>query len=125
MITIKLKGGLGNQLFQYAFGRSLSSDLNTELIFDLSHYDSEYAKSKKHDFFNLQIFNIKNINTQFSKEMLEEPYKLKFYQEPSFNETTGFPSKRNLNSLQIPAYFDGYWQSEKYFIQNENLIKKD
>ena len=40
-------GGLGNQLFQYAFGRSLSLDLNTELLFDLSHYDSEYAKSIK------------------------------------------------------------------------------
>jgi len=36
MIIIKLQGGLGNQLFQWAFGKSLSIDLNTELYLDLS-----------------------------------------------------------------------------------------
>ena len=126
MITVKLKGGLGNQLFQYSFGRSLSSDLDTELRFDLSHYDSEYAKSKKHDFYNLQIFNIKKINTgKFSNKTEEEASKLKYYQELSFNAATGFPSQRNLNKLQLPAYFNGYWQSEKYFMHNEKEIRKD
>ena len=51
MITVKIMGGLGNQLFQYAFGRSLSIDLDTELFFDLSHFDTEYAKSLKHIFY--------------------------------------------------------------------------
>lgn len=32
MIVIYLMGGLGNQLFQYAFGRSLSYNLGTELF---------------------------------------------------------------------------------------------
>lgn len=126
MITVKLMGGLGNQLFQYAFGRSLSSDLNTKLCFDLCHYDSEYAKSKKHDFYNLQIFNINEINTRkFSNEIPDELSKLNYYQELSFNEKTGFPANRNLNNLQFPAYFEGYWQSEKYFMHNENKIRKD
>ena len=30
-----------------------------------------------------------------------------------------------MNKIQIPAFFDGFWQSEKYFLHNENIIRKD
>ena len=33
-IYIKLIGGIGNQLFQYSFAKSLSIELNAELIID-------------------------------------------------------------------------------------------
>jgi hypothetical protein len=36
MIISKIYGGLGNQLFQYAFGRHLSIKNNTELKLDTS-----------------------------------------------------------------------------------------
>jgi hypothetical protein len=128
MITVRLLGGLGNQLFQYAFGRSLSHDLNTELFLDLSHYNSKYSKSLKHQFYALQFFNInKNINTEkFSKDMIEKSLPdITQYKEASFNEITEFPSLKNINKLKLPAYFDGYWQSERYFMHNEKIIKND
>ena len=108
MITVKIKGGLGNQLFQYAFGRSLSSDLNTELSFDLSYFDTEYSKSLRHSIYALKLFNIKeNIDTiNFSNEIDKESSKHNYYQEDSFNEITGFPHLNNFNKLQLPAYFN-------------------
>ena len=39
MITVKLKGGLGNQMFQYAMGRSLAIDKNEKLVLDAAEYD--------------------------------------------------------------------------------------
>jgi len=36
MIVVKLRGGLGNQLFQYAFGRALSISRGVSLYFDIS-----------------------------------------------------------------------------------------
>ena len=33
MIILKIQGGLGNQMFQYAAGRNLSIRLNTESVF--------------------------------------------------------------------------------------------
>ena len=36
MICIQLNGGLGNQMFQYAFGRDKAYKLQTELLFDTS-----------------------------------------------------------------------------------------
>ena len=127
MITVKITSGLGNQLFQYAFGRSLSADLNTELSFDLSYFDTEYSKSLRHSIYALKLFNIKeNIETvNFSNVKDEESSKHNYYQEVSFNELTGFPSLNNFNKIQLPAYFDGYWQSEKYFIHNEKIIRND
>lgn len=124
MIIVKLTGGLGNQLFQYAFGRSLSYDLKTDIYFDLSHYEGEYSKSIIHDFYNLNHFKIKEKNLKFlnNEQILE--FDPSFYTETSFNELTQFPSL-NLNNVHIPAHFDGFWQSEKYFIHNEDIIKND
>lgn len=36
MILVRMLGGLGNQMFQYAAGRSLADRLGTELVLDLS-----------------------------------------------------------------------------------------
>jgi hypothetical protein len=54
MITIRLQGGLGNQLFQYATGRSLSLINKCELILDARRYSKN-----KHRNFELEDFNIK------------------------------------------------------------------
>ena len=41
MIIIKLIGGLGNQLFQYSLGRSLSIKNNDTFKLDLSDFTKE------------------------------------------------------------------------------------
>jgi len=46
MIIININGGLGNQMFQYAFGRAISYKNNYDLFLDLSHssYENEAKK---------------------------------------------------------------------------------
>jgi len=44
MIIVKIKGGLGNQLFQYATAKSLAMKLHTDLFLDLSFFDAERYK---------------------------------------------------------------------------------
>ena len=39
MIVCKLMGGLGNQMFQYAYAMSLSKELNDKVCFDTNLYD--------------------------------------------------------------------------------------
>ncbi|MDR0912688.1 MAG: hypothetical protein LBM96_08850, partial [Methanobrevibacter sp.] len=56
MITVKITGGLGNQLFQYATARSLAHDLNTELYLDISYYSN--INLQEHVKYLLNHFNI-------------------------------------------------------------------
>lgn len=58
MIIIGLGGGLGNQLFQYSFGRALSKELNEELFIDITNVNGvRYG----HDIYGLNSFNIKGV----------------------------------------------------------------
>ena len=46
MIISKIQGGLGNQMFQYAYGRSLSYKYNLNFYLDLSFYKNQYSETK-------------------------------------------------------------------------------
>jgi len=49
MIIININGGLGNQMFQYALGKSLSIDKKT----DLKLYTKEVTHKNNHNGFEL------------------------------------------------------------------------
>jgi len=115
MTTIKIKGGLGNQLFQYAFGRYISVKRGGELILDA---DAVVAKGDTYRQYSLNHFNIKARIATF-----EEVKRYKCFSEIISKIFKGFKAKvfriqnigwnpRILNSTQ--KYFDGYWQSCKY-----------
>lgn len=57
MIVCKLMGGLGNQMFQYAYASELSKRLNDELCFDIDSYGE-----KKPAIFNLDITHRNTVN---------------------------------------------------------------
>ena len=57
MVVVKLQGGLGNQMFQYAAARSLSMRLNTEMYFDLSWF-SYIPSSDTKRWYELDCFDI-------------------------------------------------------------------
>ena len=67
MIIVKLKGGLGNQMFQYALGRRLSLERGVPLKLDLSWYLGNEKRKYELGEFNipLKIWNYPNIFTNF------------------------------------------------------------
>ncbi len=54
MILIKLMGGLGNQLFQYAYGRTLSLEKKERLVFDTSWYKGRINRTYMLDHFKIE-----------------------------------------------------------------------
>lgn len=131
MIIINLQGGLGNQMFQYAFGKTLSTKLKIPLYFDLSFY--ELSENAKHTIrsFDLGIFEIpikvapKNkirgcTHPAYAQRCLNS---FGLFTKSYFKES---PIAFNEYSLVFnSAYFDGYWQSEKYFKSFSELIRNE
>ncbi|MBI3632270.1 MAG: alpha-1,2-fucosyltransferase [Candidatus Vogelbacteria bacterium] len=120
MIITRLKGGLGNQLFQYAIGRSLAFINNTELKLDT--HTKGWA-------FNLHKFNItaeiasdEEIKrmTRFHPFDIFKPY----YKRRSINQHREHFEKRILLAKDN-VYLNGFWQSERYFRPAEDIIRKE
>jgi hypothetical protein len=75
MIIVKLFGGLGNQLFQYAIGRKLSLLHNTELRFDLTDF---YKYKNLYTNMSVVGVDIKKFKVNFNEAVNEELKKFFF-----------------------------------------------
>ena len=127
MIIIKLSGGLGNQMFQYATGKRLSIKNNTELKLDNAEYRVNNYRT-----YGLNNFNIiENFATEEEVRRVKKSGigklvdKLKPYYKKSVIKYKGYDFDHNILKLSGNFYLDGYWQSEKYFKEIENIIRKE
>ena len=127
MIIIKLNGGLGNQLFQYSLGRKLSIKNNDVFKLDLSDFTKDNPRS-----YGLGEFNIienfasdEDINKIKKSGVWKLVDKLKPYCKRSAIKYKGYDFDPNILKLSGNFYLDGYWQSEKYFQDIKNIIRKE
>lgn len=142
MIDIKLYGGLGNQLFQYALGRSISNKTGYPLKLDSrSGFKDDFFKRS----FNLSKFNISceitNSNILNNRFALKKNIFGKIYRRISsslplslrryYKEKKQFVFSTNIFNIKDGTYIDGYWQNLNYFedirdiLVNEIKIKGD
>ena len=127
MIIIKIKGGLGNQLFQYAVGRAAASHHKVPLKFDTTIFETyKLHNGYRLDQFAIQaeiaaeneIINLKGrSNVLFSALRKAGLVKRKTYfkeKRSSYFDASVF--KNNF------VYLDGYWQNELYFSAIRELL---
>ncbi len=126
MLIVKLKGGLGNQLFQYAFGRLLALRRNEELKLDKSGLG---AKTDTYRSYALDNFNIKeNIAESVEAYKLEYPYgklsKLINIFKTKLLRQFHIGYEKNLLESKT-NYFSGFFQSYKYLEPIKNELLKE
>ena len=127
MIIIKLNGGLGNQLFQYSLGRKLSIKNSDVFKLDLSDFTKDNPRSYSLGEFNIieNFASDEDINKIKKSGVWKLINKLKPYYKRTIIKYKGYDFDPNILKLSGNFYLDGYWQSEKYFQNIENMIRKE
>ena len=124
MIIVRLRGGLGNQMFQYAAGRQLSIKHNVPLKFDLSLLNVESTTCTKR-YFELDKFNI-SIEFASEKEVkVIRKQRWKNILTPTWLKERENDCYNQFRRAGKNCCLDGYFQSEKYFINVSEQIRSE
>lgn len=142
MIIVRLSGGMGNQMFQYAHGRILSLKYNVILKIDTTFLDHRI----KMPHFIRPNFSFRNFDLDVFNIQIEiaKPYEISFWNRPilfgpimliidaflrKLAFLPGWEKKYSFNkeALQFGSntYLEGFWQSEKYFSNITSTIRQD
>ena len=127
-IYLRLMGGLGNQLFQYAAGRSLADRLGVELVLD----DRYIVRKFQHTGLALDAFNIRArlMNNSEQQRFSERKIQLarwfkklirplgKVFWQTQFNYDPA------LEILPAGHLLSGFWQTERY-LHNMHQLRLD
>jgi hypothetical protein len=126
MKIVKIKGGLGNQLFQYAYAILLSELTKEEVKIDMSSYKDMITDPIRQPRLlrmniNLPIANQKDIDQlclfKHEGNILSFKYRVNTWLESVFNKKYFLEKTRAFidpNKIKAYQYFDGYWQSWRY-----------
>jgi|SRR3989344_5899153 len=138
MIIVRLQGGMGNQMFQYALGRSLAIKNNVQLGLDLTFLlDRTHIPNFTFRDYQLCNFNIEaNVVSKKDVPFLHRKYNLGIFMRyidyirrkllpTSGKEKVGYHFDPVILNLGQNVYLEGWWQSYKYFVEYQNIIRKD
>ena len=134
-VIVRIKGGLGNQLYCYAAAKRLAIKNNAELIIDdVSGFKRDYLYQRRYmlDRFKIPHRKATSIERLNPFERVRRGLRKKIQQQKSFEnrnyveqEFNEFDSRLLDLRISQDVYIDGLWQSEKYFSDVEKEIRSD
>lgn len=134
-MIVRIRGGLGNQLFCYAAARRLALVNNAELVIDdVTGFvrDRQYRRRYMLDHFTITARKAtpaerlepferyrRGVKKWLSRR---KPFSERIYLE---QEGVDFDERLLYKKVSGSLYLDGLWQSEKYFKDVESMIRSD
>ena len=118
VVVVKLQGGLGNQMFQYAAGLALARRTQAELKLDLCFLlDRTPRPNFTYRDYCLDLFNLAPDCEALKDgaalaQRLPKSVENQFCFDPQFCQ------------LGADVYLDGYWQSPKYFESVQDEVRR-
>lgn len=137
MKIVKIKGGLGNQMFQYSFARLLQDISNEEVRLDMTPFEDRLDDPiRKPRILKMAISIPVATKEEVSKiclldhsgDMLTFKYRVKTIIEKTINRQYFWESNRayiDPQSIIKYQYYDGLWQSWRYVDAIWNEIKTE
>lgn len=135
MVIVRVMGGLGNQLFQYAAGRQLACRLQTTLKLDTTFYHQDDFRTYRLDAFNIDAQQATATDLALMQCFAPNYWVQKLlrlrrkfvpgYQWFFFKEEVFEPFKPAFETIAGNIYLNGYWQHEQYFANIEEIIRHE
>jgi hypothetical protein len=127
---VKLNGGLGNQMFQFAFAYVLAKKIDAQILFDFSYFDESDCEAALIRNYELAAFNLEckaaqeedlklvNLSDCRSKveKILGDIFKIKKFksQKNIIRQSSAYKFDKKYFSPD-KYYYEGYFQNENYF----------
>jgi hypothetical protein len=128
MIIVRLNGGLGNQLFQYALGRSLAERRRTVLKLDTTLVDADPKRRYSLGAWNVRAARVTAFDRRWFRlywAVRRRVFRHEPYYRGAFINEQAFLYDANILRAPRMCSLNGYWQSEKYFADIEPLIRRE
>lgn len=139
MIIARIIGGLGNQMFQYAFGRRLALERGVPLKIDVSafaDYDLHgYALGRlaieAEEAGAAEVAALTAVAPRFPENLVPRRLLPRFlrrsrrYHPQHVHEGEGFTYDPAVVEREGSLYIDGYWQSERYFAPAAATLRRE
>lgn len=124
VIIVQIKGGLGNQMFQYAAARGLSERLKTTLKLDTTFFENNLKDVTERD------FELDKLTIGAPIASGEEIKKIKNRKGKNIFRITQirerhYPILKPFLKTQHNYYMKGYWQREDYFADIAPAIREE
>lgn len=135
MIIINLTGGLGNQMYQYAFGLYLAHKHKTSLTF---HYTNALFNTQRQ--FELGVFKITATEATDSElkalgvvknrvinrilYLLDDRYRIQFNKH-IFTQRFPYVFNKKLRDIPNDSYVQGFFADRRYYAGVENKVMQE
>ena len=127
MIISQILGGLGNQMFQYAFAKNIELSKKKEIYFVNDMSKSFNIKRDPNILENSFSIKINKVSPLIFKKyfLFYNPFFRKLLYRYNFFQKS-YVKENNFSQIDFSKdlYFHGYWQNFIFFQENFDLIKK-
>lgn len=134
MVVVKIFGGLGNQMFQYATARHLAEKRQAILKLDITEFETYKLHKYSLGHFNIRenfaspeevaalTFQPEGTARRIIGKLLQQ---LKLLAVTHIREKKFFHFDPAILTLPDGVYLEGYWQNEKYFSDIRSLLRQE
>lgn len=118
---VKIMGGIGNQLFQYAFSKELE-DSGDSVSLDVSYFENIPECDTKRELVLDKLFDISVASKSDIRKYVDKR-KIRKYLYQNYRVICQSPDTK-IEEAGSNTYYVGYWQSETYFRNIKEKLKE-
>ena len=129
-VITDIKGGLGNQMFCYAFGYAVSKETGADLYLDTSMLDQSFVNNRKMELDNYELRCKGRISYRYRDDVFHRKTGLNRIRKKlaigigtkEYKEGENRIFEKEVFDIKTDTFFDGFWQNYRYFDKYRNEL---